>query len=165
MRTAMHSPMKNLLRWLLPALLATLALLTACSTHTGPFQKPQVNLAGVRLEELGLLEQRFELQLRVSNPNSFSIPLEGLQTKVELNGKPFAEGLSNEKVTLKALSDTVVKVRVTTNLASTLKTLNRLLAGNEPLRYRASGTLYLPLVPGGVPFDRTGEVPLLDARN
>ncbi|WP_051304890.1 LEA type 2 family protein [Chitinilyticum litopenaei] len=155
--------MLNTLRTLLVVLSAF--LLGACSTTTGPLQKPQVNIAGLSLEELGLFEQRFELRLRISNPNSFALPMEGLKAQLEINGQPFAEGLSNEKVSLRGLADTEVKVRVTTNLGSALKTLNKLLASRTPLQYRTAGTLYLPLVPGGLPFERKGELTLSDARN
>ncbi|MBE9610431.1 LEA type 2 family protein [Chitinilyticum piscinae] len=151
--------MKKLLQ---PLILLVALVLAGCAANTGLFQRPQVNISGIRIEELGLLEQRFELQLRVSNPNGFAIPLDGLKASLEVNGKPFAEGLSNQKISLAALSDTTVKIKVTSNLASALKTLNRLMAADQPLNYRATGTLYLPMVPGGVDFDRSGEVPILD---
>ena len=61
---------------------------------------PEVNLVGLRVVELGLFEQRYELQLRVQNPNSFVLPISGMSYSPELNGEEFARGVSRGKVSL-----------------------------------------------------------------
>ena len=137
-----------------------LSLLSACNSLPSKFEKPQVNLAGIQIEELGLFEQKFVLSLRVSNPNDISLPMNGLKVQVDVNEKPFATGVSNQKITLPSLGEAMVKLNVTTNLSGILKQLKTL--QNQPLRYTVSGTLFVPLVPGGVPFDRKGELPGFD---
>lgn len=137
-------------------LMGVLALLSACSGIPSHFEKPQVNLAGLQVAELGLLEQKFIVSLRVTNPNQISVPINGLNLKLDVNGQPFATGVSDEKVTLKQLSDTVIKVNVTTNLSSIWKQVKNM---NKPIAYSLNGKLLLPMVPGGLSFDRKGELP------
>lgn len=137
---------------------ATLALLSACTGIPTHFEKPQVNLAGLQIAELGLIEQKFIISLRVTNPNDISVPIDGLNLKLDVNGQPFATGVSNEKVTLPKLGETVVKINVTTNLSSILKQI-KTLQKDQALAYTVSGKLFVPLVPGGISFDRQGELP------
>lgn len=137
-------------------LISFLALLSACTGIPSHFEKPQVNLAGLQIAELGLIEQKFIVSLRVTNPNDINVPINGLNLKLDVNGQPFATGVSNEKVTLAKLGDTMIKVNVTTNLSSIWKQMKSL---NKPLAYSLNGKLLLPLVPGGLSFDRKGELP------
>ena len=139
-------------------LIGFLALLSACTGIPSHFEKPQVNLAGLQIAELGLIEQKFIVSLRVTNPNDINVPINGLNLKLDVNGQPFATGVSNEKVTLAKLGDTMIKVNVTTNLSSIWKQMKSL---NKPLAYSLNGKLLLPLVPGGLSFDRKGELPSL----
>nr|WP_314901586.1 LEA type 2 family protein [uncultured Deefgea sp.] len=139
-------------------LIGMLALLSACTGIPSHFEKPQVNLAGLQIAELGLIEQKFIVSLRVTNPNDINVPINGLNLKLDVNGQPFATGVSNEKVTLAKLGDTMIKVNVTTNLSNIWKQVKSL---NKPLSYSLSGKLLLPLVPGGLSFDRKGELPSL----
>ncbi len=138
--------------------IATLALLSACTGIPTHFEKPQVNLAGLQIAELGLVEQKFIISLRVTNPNDISLPIDGLNLKLDVNGQPFATGVSNEKVTLPKLGDAVVKINVTTNLSSIWKQI-KTLQKDKPLVYAISGKLFVPLMPGGISFDRKGELP------
>jgi len=138
--------------------IAILVLLSACTGIPSHFEKPQVNLAGLQVAELGLLEQKFIVSLRVTNPNDISVPIDGLNLKLDVNGQPFATGVSNEKVTLPKLGETVVKMHITTNLSSIWKQI-KTLQKDKPLAYAVSGKLFVPLVPGGVSFNRKGELP------
>lgn len=45
-------------------IIVLVALLAACANLAGLSQKPEVSLAGLKLTQLGLFEQRFSLQLR-----------------------------------------------------------------------------------------------------
>ena len=67
-----------------------LSLLSACSGIVN-FEKPQVNLAGLEVLDLGLLEQKFVVSLRVTNPNDMALPIDGLKMKLDINGQPFAK--------------------------------------------------------------------------
>ncbi|WP_410497937.1 LEA type 2 family protein [Chitinibacter sp. S2-10] len=137
-------------------LVMMMTLLSACASIPDKIEKPQVSLAGISIAKLGLVEQQFVLSLRVSNPNDFAIPLNGLNVNVDLNNQPFAQGVSNEKVTLPRLGETVIKLNVTTSLNQVFKQLKTL--QNGALNYKISGKVYAPLLPAGLAFERKGEL-------
>lgn len=139
-----------------------LGLLSACAQFGAPPLKPQVALSGVMLEELGVFEQQFLLVLRVSNPNDTDLTLNGVEFNLELNGEPFARGETREPVTLPRKGDALVKLRIKTSLAGILKQIRVLQSGEKPLGYRIIGKLYVPWLPGGIAFDRKGELPALN---
>jgi LEA14-like dessication related protein len=135
-------------------------LLTGCASFPSQFEKPTVSLAGLSVAEIGLLEQRFVLNLRVTNPNDVSLAINGVQLSLDVNGKHFADGVSSDAVTLPKLGSTVVKLNVTTSLSTFIQQFNALQASGKPIAYRIKGKLFLPLRPDGVSFERQGEVNL-----
>lgn len=138
-------------------LLAAL-LLTACAAFVS--KPPEVTLAGLDLESIGLFEQRYVLQLRVRNPNDADIPVDGLSFEVEVNGTHFASGISNQAVTIPRLGEAVLEVPATSNLASFLRQWRDPEQGGPAgLDYRIHGSLRVA-GHGALPFDHEGEVPL-----
>lgn len=141
------------------------SLLAACAGLSGLTQKPEVSLAGLDLVELGLLEQRFLLRLRVQNPNDVALPVRGLTFDVELNGQPFASGLSDRAVVVPRFGEAVLEVKATSNLSGVLRQLRELRrSGRERVDYRIFGRIALDGM-GSLPFERKGEIdaPLFDA--
>ena len=57
--------------------LAALLALGACA-RLGEAEPLRVHLADIRLLPGGLLEQRFQVELRLGNPNDFDLALDGL---------------------------------------------------------------------------------------
>lgn len=143
-------------------LLGLAGMLAACTSLLGVPEKPKVALAGIVLEDLGLFEQRFQLALRVSNPNDTELTIDGLDFKLELNGEAFASGESREAVLLSRKGSALVKLKVKTRLTNILNQIKLLQTGEKPLSYRMVGRLYTPWVPGGVAFERKGELPRLN---
>jgi LEA14-like dessication related protein len=140
--------------------LALLVFFAGCSSIPADFEKPTVTLAGVSLGGISLLEQQFVLNLRVANPNNIDIPLNGLNLSLDINDKPFANGVSSEAITLPRLGSAIVKLRVSTSLNTFIQQFNALQASGKPIAYRIKGKLFLPLRPDGVSFERQGEVNL-----
>lgn len=137
-----------------------LLLLAACAGVGGLTQKPEISLAGLDLVGFGLFEQRFLLKLRIENPNDVDLSIKGLAFDVELNGLPFAKGLSDRAVTVPRLGEAVLEVRATSNLGSVLRQLRELQkAGRERVDYRIFGNIVVDGL-GSVPFDRRGDVAL-----
>ncbi|QLG87123.1 LEA type 2 family protein [Chitinibacter bivalviorum] len=134
------------------------AILAACSAIPAKFEAPQVNLAGISVAKLGVFEQQFVLSLRVSNPNDFDIPINGLTVNLDVNNQPFAQGVSNEKITLPRLGEKIVKLNVTTSLSNVWKQVQKLQKGDAALAYKVYGKVYAPLVPTGFSFERKGEL-------
>lgn len=134
--------------------------LTACAGLSGLAQKPEVSVAGLKLVQLGLFEQRFALQLRVQNPNDVELPISGLSFAIELNGQPFLTGLSEKAVTVPRFGEAVLEVTASGSLGNALKQLRELQkAGRERVDYRIVGRASLTGV-GSVPFERRGDLPI-----
>lgn len=131
-------------------------LLAACAPVIS--KPPAVTLAGVDLESIGLFEQRYVLQLRVTNPNDSDIPVEGVSFDIELNGMHFATGVSNAAVTVPRLGEALLEVKATSNLASFMRQLrDQRKDGRDGLDYRIKGNLRVP-GHGALPFERKGEL-------
>jgi LEA14-like dessication related protein len=150
-------------RVVLAALAVTIALgLGACAALKP--KPPEVSLSSVRLVEIGLAEQRFILVLRVQNPNGRDFTISGLAYEAEVGGKPFANGVSNQRTVLAAYGETLLEVPATARLAHLFKGLlgglDALLGGKDgagELDYRVHGTIEVDGF-GALPFDRKGKV-------
>ena len=144
----------------LTVLATVVALLTGCAA---PLQKPEVSLAGVELIGIGLVEQRLLLKLNVSNPNDVDLPVKALSFDLDLDGQPFAKGVSEQPVTIARHAEALLDVKVVSRLGDVLKQLSAA-RKNGKLGYRIHGRVELgaerPAGPASVAFDRSGEVSL-----
>lgn len=139
--------------------LLMVVLLVACAgTRLRP-QPPEVNIADLRLENLTLFEQTFEVRLRLRNPNNFEIPISGLEYTVYLNGDRLASGASARSVTLPAHGSEIMVTELTT---STMAFLNQF--GNlsniigKPLNYTVKGSVDLERWGRRLPFEHNGVI-------
>ena len=73
----------------------------------------RVSVAGIEPIESQGLEMRFNLKLRVQNPNESPVSFNGVSLDLELNGKPFASGVSDQNGTVPRFGETVVNVPLT----------------------------------------------------
>lgn len=120
-------------------------LLSACAgadLGQRELEPPLVTLADIQLHGAGLLEQRLGLVLRIRNPNPVDLPLDGLTVRLDIDGEPFATGISNEDVTVGALAEEMVTVEAVSATTVLLDQLRRV-TGLEEFDYRLSGTLFL----------------------
>lgn len=145
--------------------LALLLVFGACSAIRP--KPPEVALASIRVVALGLAEQRVVLSLRVQNPNARDYVVSGLAYSAEVGGKPFAQGVSNQRVVLAAYGETLLDVPATARLGNLLGGLlegvDALLGGKggaAELDYRVHGTIEIEGF-GALPFDRHGKVRLI----
>lgn len=135
--------------------------LVSCAALAPRLDPPRVSLAGLELEELGLFEQRYRLQLRVQNPNGADLPIAGMDFQLYLNDEEFANGLSDEKVTLPAFGEQVIEMRVTSSISSVIEQLQ--LFGRSEVQtfsYRLSGHVKLLHRAIKYPFEYRGEIDL-----
>lgn len=139
-----------------------LLLLTGCNAlKYQTAEAPRVSLASLALKDLGLTEQRFDVGLRLRNPNDFALPVSGIDYEVFLEGEAFASGITNNPIKLPAMGEQVVSLGVTTNLLSNIQQFRRWQQGPpDALPYTVRGKVKLEGVPIRLPFDYSGEVPL-----
>jgi LEA14-like dessication related protein len=73
----------------------------------------RVSVAGIEPLAGQGLEMRFNVKLRVQNPNDATVSFSGVSLDLELNGKPFASGVSDQSGTVPRFDETVVTVPLT----------------------------------------------------
>jgi hypothetical protein len=107
-----------------------LAALGACSS-LAPRDPLKIDLAGLQpLPSLGL-EVRFNVQLRVQNPNETAVEFRGVALELDVNGQPLASGVSDQRGKVPGFGETLIEVPVTISAFSALRQTFGL-AGYQP---------------------------------
>ena len=145
-------------RVLAAGLLGTL-LLGACSL-VPKFEKPTLELVSLKLADGNLLSQRFNVRLKVLNPNDRALPVNGLRYTVEIDGKAFGKGESTRAFTVPARGEAEFDMTLDANLAGAVAAVlsRRERAKGRELEYRLKGTVSidLPLM-RSLDFDQVGS--------
>jgi len=124
-------------------------------------ERPRVTLSDITVKDARVLEQVFEVKLRVMNPNDMELPISGLAFDVELNGAPFASGVSGEQVTVPRFGSTVITAEAVSGIAGIVRQLAKLVEGGlTTLSYRVTGRVYLGSWLQRLTFDEKGEIKL-----
>jgi LEA14-like dessication related protein len=136
----------------------------ACATMSAYKEAPRVSLVSIQPQQMGVLEQRFILQLRILNPNDEAIPVEGLSYGIEINDREFAYGVSRQAVDIPAFGEALLDVEVSSNLLNVVRQLQALNSETRSsLDYRLKGKISLANSPASLPFDYSGELTYLPA--
>jgi LEA14-like dessication related protein len=147
-------------RWWISVPLAIIA--ASCSTMPKEYETLIVHITDMTPKDMAIFEQRFDVKLRIQNPNDVEFSINGLRFDLEVNERAFATGMSGQRVTIPRFGSEVVETEVFTTLGSFLrqvKELNR--AGGQRVGYRLKGTAFVD-APGifKAPFDEQGEIDL-----
>ena len=134
-------------------------LLIGCATV--PKMEPlEVMLSDVTPGQMSILEQEYQVKLRVQNPNNFDIALDGAAYTIELNGKSFAKGVARQSVTVPKYGDAIIEGSCISDLSGVLTQISQLTKGApEKFRYRIKGKLGRS-DGSSIPFDKVGEIDL-----
>ena len=128
-----------------------------------PSTPPEVEVAGVELRGLGLLDQAFGATLCVSNPGDAVMSARRVTAALEVADAPLAEVASDAPVRLPPRSSVLVPLTV----ATTVRNLGPQLleaVSTGGVDYRVSGGVQLDgALPITVPFSRRGRLDLLAA--
>lgn len=127
-------------------------------------KSPDVSFVSARTIEASLFEQRLELRMRVHNPNSIDLPVNGLDVDVELAGEPFAHGISAREFTVPARGEAEFDMIVTANAASAIARIASAdRKSREAIDYRLKGKLSTRIgMLRTIPFDESGTLPLAE---
>ena len=136
-------------------------VLAGCATPYKNAMPPEIKVVGLRiLPTDNLLDQKFELDLAIGNPNDFGFGIEGLRYVLYLNGKKFATGYSGEHATVDRFSE----ARITTVGRTDVAKIARQILGlpnAQGLDYRIAGDVFLTNFPKStLSFDRSGDIRL-----
>lgn len=148
--------------------LLTTILISGCATVPSDMEPPKISIANIAPKDLALFEQRFDVQLRIQNPNDKELGINGLRCDIELNGKEFGNGMSGERVTVPRFGSEVVNIEVITSLGSFLRQVQDFASSGSSgssaenkFIYRLKGTAFVDSPSSfKLPFDEKGEVAL-----
>ena len=90
------------------ALFAWLLLLSGCASLTTKLDPPRVTLDNFRSLPSDGGGPRFEIKLRVQNPNEQSLDIAGISYTIELLGKEVMSGVSNDIPLIEGYTEEVV---------------------------------------------------------
>lgn len=149
-------------------LLVALLFLSGCAGLGRPVEEPQVTLVDLQLLEMKPLEAVFQIQLRIMNPNDFSLDLRGVNCDLRIDDKYFATGIGSEARDIPAFGTGVIPVTVYASTLNMFSSVLQMVQGVDrhqqtlqSLRYELTGKLR---VGGGVnrsvPFHSKGELTL-----
>lgn len=136
--------------------------LGGCASMGTRLEPPDVTL--VRIEPLPstAFEQRFEIEVRIVNPNDVPLSGDGIDITIELNGKRLTRALSPDAFTIPRLGDDTVRLTGTTTLLDLFRQAVSLPADGR-LDYRLVGRVSLADSLGWLRFTREGSLAAQDA--
>ena len=150
----------------LALVLALLALLASagCAGLAPKLEAPKLAVAGVSLVKGDLLQQRFKVRMRVTNPNDRVIAVRSISYTLEIGGEELGRGLAGSAFDIPALGEAEFDMDVTADLAGTVLRLLDRARGNalpDALRYRLRGEVKLARgFARSIPFDESGSLSL-----
>jgi len=133
-------------------LLAQVSVLLASCASTGiHVEAPAVTLESIRLDEVDLSRQRFEIGFAVQNPNPFPLPIRAVRYHVLLDNQRLAGGETESRFTIPSRGDGSFSISVETDLLRTGTQLANLLrnATRQDVDYELAGdlTVDIPFAP------------------
>ncbi|MGF6757992.1 LEA type 2 family protein [Paraburkholderia sp. GAS42] len=139
---------------------SVLSVLSGCSSLPG-HEDIRVSVAGIEPIESQGLELRFNVKLRLQNPNDYAANFDGVSLDLEVNGQPFASGVSDQSGAVPRFGETLVSVPVTipgfSAARQAIAFANGTWTGDLPyeLHGRLAGGVF-----GGIRFTDHGVLPL-----
>jgi len=142
-------------------LMVTCALAFSACALVGVREPLSVTIADLKPIEIGVLEQQYAMKVRVLNPNDTQIAFDGVVFDLEVNGVPFAKGVTDQASVIPRFGEALIEVRLVSGLQNVLRQINELSKGERTsLSYRITGRLYHAGGFGFVSFDSSGEIRL-----
>jgi hypothetical protein len=144
-----------------PLLVLVLALILGGCAGLPGHDPVRINVVGIEPLAGEGMEMRFTLKLRVQNPNEGAIDYDGVALELELNGQPFAAGVSDARGSVPRFGETVLSVPVTVSATAALRQALGLIGGAplERVPYALRGKLAGGLI-GSVRFTDAGTLSL-----
>jgi LEA14-like dessication related protein len=123
------------------ALLSLLALACEAFPGRGRVRVPDVSVSNVTSGTMQGFESTVRIDLRISNPNPFPLQIDGLRFQLDLNGRRFARGQTDQVVEIPRLGDASVSLDVRTGLGDMLRQIPAV--NDTDFKYTIEGELFL----------------------
>ncbi len=89
-----------------------LSLLSSCASLPN-YEPPRVSVVGIEPTKGEGMEMRFNVKLRIQNPNTIAINYQGMVVDLIVDGRRIATGLSNQPGKVPSYGETVYTLPVT----------------------------------------------------
>jgi LEA14-like dessication related protein len=143
-------------------ILLVLITLSGCATLQPQKDRVRVTIADLKPLESTLMEQRFEVKIRLQNRSKETLNIDGLSFDLDLNGKRFASGVSNQATTVEGFGESTMKVTISSTVFGLIKQFGVLQdRQGGSFDYQISGSLSSPDSILSLPFSEKGDVKLL----
>ena len=142
-------------------MLLLLSCLFGCATLSTDMDPPKVTMDSFRSLPGEGGAPRFEIKLRVINPNTQSLDVAGISYSIELQGREIISGVSNEVPVIEGYTEEVVTLEAGLQMFQLVRLLTSLGSGPaDALEYRFSAKIdFRGLVPTQR-IEETGEIRL-----
>ncbi len=144
----------SILAWLVLS-----AALAGCSSlPQQDFDRPVIELLSLRPIAADAMEARFEIKLRVLNPNDFALDVEGLYFEVFLRDRQVLSGVSSRPTRIAAFGEGVLTVEAGIGMLNSIRLIRELAEepSREGLPYRLKTKLSLGNIPTAVRIEQAG---------
>jgi LEA14-like dessication related protein len=131
-------------------LAAILLVLSGCATLGPDFDEPTVELVSFKALPASGFEQNFEIGLKLTNPNSFELPFNGISCELSVAGETLARGVTADIPTAGAYGESRFVVPVSTSLIGGFKVIKALMDNQgQGISYQLKAKLDIdiPFVP------------------
>lgn len=92
----------------------------------------RVSVAGLEPLPSQGLEMRFNMKLRIQNPNESALDFDGVSVDLQVNGKSFASGVSDQRGSVPRYGETLVSVPLTVPAFTVLRQAFSLAGSDAP---------------------------------
>ena len=142
---------------LLGALMAS-----ACAVLAPHYERPDLSVVGITMQNGNLFEQNFLVTLRIHNPNDRDLPVESVRAHLLLAGADVATGVTTGAFVVPPHANSRVDMQITANLAAGIAQIaTRMGAHQSTVDYELDGVVRLdtPWL-HALSFHATGVLPL-----
>jgi hypothetical protein len=146
-----------------PALLLLSSLLISCATLDPDYEEPTVTLSSFRAMPSEGMVPAFEIGLRIINPNSSSLKLDGIVYTVSLQGHELVKGVGKDFPVIEGYSEGEVKLTASANLLAGIRLVGDLMGGpQEQLDFEFKAKLDLGGLYPSIRVTESGQIDLGD---
>jgi LEA14-like dessication related protein len=144
-------------------LLLAVLCVSACATMKPGFETPTVRVMSFRPLPSQGLAPRFEIGLRVINPNADALKLRGMSYNVSLDNYRVVEGAASDLPVVPAYGEATIKLTAAVSLVDAMRFVNGLMSDTDgQVEYRLQAKLDVGAL---MPAIRIEEKGLLGTRD
>jgi LEA14-like dessication related protein len=143
------------------AAILVVTVLQACASLDPDYEKPTVTLSSLKAKPSEGMVPAFEIGLRIINPNSQSLRLEGVVYTISLQGHELVKGVGKDFPLIEGYSEETVTLTASANLLAGIRFVGDMMnSPGESLNYEFKAKLDLGGLYPSLKISETGKLNL-----